>query len=893
MFSSVVDSISSLLGYEEEDDPSCLKDAAMMAVYGNPHKQLGVSTNAEPWEVRDAFRTNCIRLLSQQYFNKMDKPLLPYKYSLAAFHLIMETIPVKKAQHLKKILEVDPNLTAGEAKDVLHVLRPLKCDGIPMNPAVRACGMLHAFFIETNYSGPDERDYVMPHQKYVLTIFYCGRTHVIRKRYREFEEMNELMSVELLMVPGFPPKNALFKVGFGNTVQRGRYLCEFVNRVHSSLAARGVFSPRLLDFLGIDAARVHIEEEGRVSKLLDSTGAQQGSVWHMVEETWLKRWRKFVLGRGARRYEPPGPITNELLLLPRENVPSLLADDAATADGVNDADDITASSLHKAANVEDDRATSVPVPTTRIARQYAPTHREIKALGEKENRHIYLPPMPENSSTTLTRSRDASKTTVKLPLGTGLAISTTEQREPMRIALHYRAVNYNLWAYWKMVHGGGPCISRKHKDILSPPACGTGMEAVSRIQRFGRMVLAKLERLDRYWRHLSRTAPGVREVLADYEKLRLENRANSAIATSKAMRTASRLQLAARYTQRSWRAKRQYAFNDDNVRVQKHAQEVFATADGEVERAAPGAPFVVEEGESIVKLGVVERFDVKFTDADGPTLPITLKKHSCSELTFVQHVDPNWQKSSKARSRELLEPDCVLLVVQNYPLTSLDHNHAMGRLESSKWPVTLRFERPLHKKDVKSFYEVCQASELPDGLDDELKLQLVKRLLHRGLPLQKYGRRNFPHETVLYLNETIIFWEINNAKKLKKETPTLSRKYDLTKSLPLYDLKYVRIDKVSSVFNTPYARRADPDRCFSLFAENRTLDFEVLEIDGYDPSPDDDPEHLRRLQAVGRRILAWAFDAIAKEVRGSKVFVDKAGAPITRSKAKKRLRVIR
>merc|ERR1719240_1725373 len=75
-----------------------------------------------------------------------------------------------------------------------------------------------------------------------------------------------------------------------------------------------MFSPRLLAFLEIDAARVHIEEDGRVSKMLDSTSQVSGSVWHMVDEFWLKRWRKFVLGRAARRYEPPGPITNEHLL---------------------------------------------------------------------------------------------------------------------------------------------------------------------------------------------------------------------------------------------------------------------------------------------------------------------------------------------------------------------------------------------------------------------------------------------------------------------------------------------------------------------------------------------------------------------------------------------------
>ena len=48
--------------------------------------------------------------------------------------------------------------------------------------------------------------------------------------------------------------------------------------------------------------------------MLDSTSQVSGSVWHMVDEFWLKKWRKFVLGRAARRYEPPGPITNEHLL---------------------------------------------------------------------------------------------------------------------------------------------------------------------------------------------------------------------------------------------------------------------------------------------------------------------------------------------------------------------------------------------------------------------------------------------------------------------------------------------------------------------------------------------------------------------------------------------------
>lgn len=35
----------------------------------------------------------------------------------------------------------------------------------------------------------------------------------------------------------------------------------------------------------------------------------------VVEEGWLVRWRKFVLGRGARRYHAPGEMDNRPLLV--------------------------------------------------------------------------------------------------------------------------------------------------------------------------------------------------------------------------------------------------------------------------------------------------------------------------------------------------------------------------------------------------------------------------------------------------------------------------------------------------------------------------------------------------------------------------------------------------
>ncbi len=77
---------------------------------------------------------------------------------------------------------------------------------------------------------------------------------------------------------------------------------------------------------------------------------------------------------------------------------------------------------------------------------------------------------------------------------------------------------------------------------------------------------------------------------------------------------------------------------DTQVKVMKHAQEIFARADGEVEHASAGAPFVVEEGERIVQVGATEQYEIKFTESDGPSLPVVFKRHSCSELTYVHSV---------------------------------------------------------------------------------------------------------------------------------------------------------------------------------------------------------------------------------------------------------------
>ena len=125
MASYLYNSLKRIVVGEEDDDPSCLKDPVTMALYEDPLKGLGLKQTAMPWDTRDALRTNCLNLVAQSSLNRRDKPLLPHKYALIAYHLAAKTINVKKAQDLKRLLEEEPHLFSGAfrvAQRCLHAI---------------------------------------------------------------------------------------------------------------------------------------------------------------------------------------------------------------------------------------------------------------------------------------------------------------------------------------------------------------------------------------------------------------------------------------------------------------------------------------------------------------------------------------------------------------------------------------------------------------------------------------------------------------------------------------------------------------------------------------------------------------------------------------------------
>ena len=158
-------------------------------------------------------------------------------------------------------------------------------------------------------------------------------------------------------------------------------------------------------------------------------------------------------------------------------------------------------------------------------------------------------------------------------------------------------------------------------------------------------------------------------------------------------------------------------------------------------------------------------------------------------------------------------------------MSSLSHENVMHRLKSAKWPLVLRFERPLAEADVTLMPEILELDQTtPGGLPDDFKLQMIKRLLAKGLVVRKHGRSGKPHDSVLYINETMVFWQVRNALKLQAdskivrkkknvpedeqvEPPGLSLMYDLTKGVSLYDPSTSH-RQVAPAFKRSVAKRA-------------------------------------------------------------------------------------
>ena len=141
MASYLYNSLKRIVVGEEDDDPSCLKDPVTMALYEDPLKGLGLKQTALPWDMRDALRTNCLNLVAQSSLNRRDKPLLPHKYALIAYHLAAKRSKSRRPRTLK-LMEEEPHSSPGDPQICCD-----RCIVVECPPThVRAGAMLHVIY---------------------------------------------------------------------------------------------------------------------------------------------------------------------------------------------------------------------------------------------------------------------------------------------------------------------------------------------------------------------------------------------------------------------------------------------------------------------------------------------------------------------------------------------------------------------------------------------------------------------------------------------------------------------------------------------------------------------------------------------------------------------------
>jgi hypothetical protein len=312
--------------FSSEPEPESLQwlDEKYQSAALDPKAPLRCNEKATDDEVRSAFRKICVERMQGDWLNpdslckkgemvNWKLALFSYRRHTKAFMAAPSFTGAPIPATLKDIsqqMETSP-LFELQPSDILMVLKPVRSFEMGYLKSVRACGFLTVTLMgwETCY------DAALAYTAYIFQVDYCMRRSVVRKRFSEFEAFQTEILKEVHVYPGPTVEDdVLFKFFLGDKVARGNAIALFLTRTHQVFKERGLYSPRIMEFLGINVIKVHIEEEARIAKLLDSPSLPPSTTWEMVDEVWLNRWRMFVMSRGPRRYEAPGKITNMRLL---------------------------------------------------------------------------------------------------------------------------------------------------------------------------------------------------------------------------------------------------------------------------------------------------------------------------------------------------------------------------------------------------------------------------------------------------------------------------------------------------------------------------------------------------------------------------------------------------
>ena len=195
-----------------------------------------------PWDMRDALRNNCFNLVAQSSLNRRDKPLLPHKYALIAYHLAAKTLKVKKAQDLKTLMEEEPHLFSGDRRTCCR-----SCDRFTVLACPRTLACERARCSTSSMTTMCSARIRETRCRTSSTCVRCrtvGDSTSFVRRFSEFKLLHDKLQKELLVVPGFPPADVSYKVRVWEIIQREARLCVAMLAESTRRSAREACSRR-------------------------------------------------------------------------------------------------------------------------------------------------------------------------------------------------------------------------------------------------------------------------------------------------------------------------------------------------------------------------------------------------------------------------------------------------------------------------------------------------------------------------------------------------------------------------------------------------------------------------------------------------------------------------
>jgi hypothetical protein len=489
------------------------------------------------------------------------------------------------------------------------------------------------------------------------------------------------------------------------------------------------------------------------------------------------------------------------------------------------------------------------------------------------------------------------------------------------VIVDYRVVNFNVWRFLQLVHGGGPVISRELPDLYAKQTY-TFLHAVVMIQTRIRIKLARMQLQRLRLRKLSQTYAGKLLLVQEANQV-IQARARRQLEDLRQARITKNLDTAATFTQHLWRLKKHY-YNEEALEAKQKEQQSFAhvhrfQGDIALSNEQDGHQVVLDR-KPVIQLGSTNVYAVVFADNDGA-------------LPFVLHRLVGTQQAMVAKSKDerRIVPESILLSINGKPTNTLSYEEIKQDLSHAAFPLRLEFMKPYETRLLPTLMTLVQMKVHHAGkfaIYAAFKMAMI-----RGIRLIKHhaighGLVCTSHRTVLKINDCELMYQSQQAQAMHEKyllvgstslraSAAMNKKgtgggggaggaggagtdegmlpYDPEKEwvrFSLFDIKFIRDGRESEIIQqrraSPLWRMAGatihPSRCFELVLEDHVLAFEF-------PSLKDEAQYLHNRLAMLQARISEIDAHMARLDRPAAAAVDsrrkpKAAAPTARTVTK-------